>query len=92
MMFPGAQSCLNPCLYVASLDSDQPLSSYHIDALASRLSPHTKDIYRDKSTIVDAHHGATHDGVKFLEGFLPGIEKFGSLRMKKSQFERIFHE
>ena len=29
---------------VASLDSAQPLSSYHIDALASRLSPHTKDI------------------------------------------------
>ena len=35
---------------VASLDSAQPLSSYHIDALASRLSPHTKDICRDKTT------------------------------------------
>ena len=36
--------------YVASLDSAQPLSSYHIDALASRLSPDTKDICRDNST------------------------------------------
>src|SRR3954466_9489395 len=27
---------------VASLDSAQPLSSYHIDALASRLSPHPR--------------------------------------------------
>ena len=36
--------------HVASLNSAQPLSSYHIDALASRLSPHTKDIYCDKST------------------------------------------
>ena len=34
---------------VASLDSAQPLSSYHIDALASRLSPDTKDICRDNS-------------------------------------------
>ena len=33
-----------PLSCVASLDSAQPLSSYHIDALASRLSPHTKDI------------------------------------------------
>ena len=41
-----------PLSYVASLDSSQPLSSYHIDALASRLSPHTKDICRDKSTTV----------------------------------------
>ena len=37
---------------VASLDSAQPLSSYHIDALASRLSPDTKDICRDKTTTV----------------------------------------
>ena len=35
---------------VASLHSAQPLSSYHIDALASRLSPDTKDICRDNST------------------------------------------
>ena len=27
---------------VASLDSAQPLSSYHIDALTSPLSPHTR--------------------------------------------------
>ena len=39
-----------PLSCVASLDSAQPLSSYHIDALASRLSPHTKDICRDKPT------------------------------------------
>ena len=31
-----------PLSCVASLDSDQPLSSYHIDVLASRLSPHTR--------------------------------------------------
>ena len=37
---------------VASLDSSQPLSSYHIDALASRQSPDTKDICRDNSTTV----------------------------------------
>ena len=35
---------------VAFLDSAQPLSSYHIDALALRLSPDTKDICRDNST------------------------------------------
>jgi len=49
---------------VASLDSTQPLSSYHIDALASRLSPDTKDICRDNSSTVE-----------FLEGSLSGIEK-----------------
>ena len=43
-----------PLSCVASLDSTQPLSSYHIDALASRLSPDTKDICRDKTTTVSA--------------------------------------
>ena len=50
MMFPGARSCLNPFPVLRSLDSAQPLSSYHIDALASRLSPDTTDICRDNST------------------------------------------
>ena len=45
---------------VASLDSAEPLSSYHIDALASRLSPDTKDICSDNSTTVGAHRGASH--------------------------------
>ena len=44
--------------YIAFLDSAQPLSSYHIDALASQLSPDTKDICRDNSTTVGAHRGA----------------------------------
>ena len=43
---------------VTSFDSAQPLSSYYIDALASRLSPHTKDICRDNSTT----HLATNYG------------------------------
>ena len=52
MMFPGARSCLNPCLVCWVSRPDQPLSSYHIDALASRLSPDTKDICHDNSTTV----------------------------------------
>ena len=60
---------------VASLDSAKPLSSYYINALASRLSPHTKDICRDNSTTVGAHRGAYARCVEFLEGSLSGIEK-----------------
>ena len=66
-----------PLSCVASLDSTQPLSSYHIDALASRLSPNTKDNCRDKTTTVGAHRGAAHGGVGFLEGSLEGL---GSLQ------------
>ena len=76
MMFPGARSCLNPCLVCRVSRPDQPLSSYYIDALASRLSPDTKDICRDKTMTVGAHREAAHDGVKFLKGFFLGFEKF----------------
>ena len=44
-----------PLSCVASLDSAQPLSSYHIDVLASRLSPDTKDIWRVNSTTGTQH-------------------------------------
>ena len=61
---------------VASLDSAQPLSSYHIDALASRLSPHTRTsdvlIPRQLAPTV----GPAHDGVEFLEGSISRIKKF----------------
>ena len=68
---------LSKSLYcVASLDFAQPLSSYYIDALASRLSPHPRTsavtIPRQLAPTV----GPAHGGVEFLEGFLPGIEMF----------------
>ena len=60
----------------ASLDSAQPLSSYYIDALASRLSPHPRTsavtIPRQLAPTV----GPAHGGVEFLEGSLSGIEEF----------------
>ena len=53
---------------VASLDSAQPLSSYHIDALASRLSPHPRTsavtIPRQLAPTV----GHAHGDVEFLKG------------------------
>ena len=65
---------------VASLDSAQPLSSYYIDALASRLSPHTRTssvtIPRQLAPTV----GLVHVGVEFLEGALFGIEKLAFIR------------
>ena len=55
---------------VASLDSVQPFSSYHIDVLASRLSPHTRTsavtIRRQLASTV----GLAQGGVEFLEEFL----------------------
>ena len=76
MMFPGGPKLSKPLSCVASLDSAQPLSSYHIDALASRLSPDTRTsavtIPQQLAPIV----GPAHGGVEFLEGFLSGIEKF----------------
>ena len=60
---------------VASLDSAQPLSSYHIDALASRLSPDTEDICRDNSRQLAPTVGLAHGGVEFLKGFISGIKK-----------------
>ena len=69
---------------VASLDSAQSLSSYHIDALASRLSPDIKDICRDKSTTVGAHRGAAYGGVGFLKGSFLGFEKFAIFQLNES--------
>ena len=62
---------------VASFDSAQPLSSYHIDTLASRLSPDTKDICRDNSTTVGAHRGARARWCWVLEGIF--LKVSGSL-------------
>ena len=87
-MFPGARSCLNPCLVCCVSRPDQPLSSYHIDALASRLSPHTRTsavaIRRQLVPIV----GLAHDGVEFLEGFLLGIKKLAIDVMKEAGREQ----
>ena len=85
MMFPGARSYLNPCLVCCVSRPDQPLSSYRIDVLASRLSPDTKDICRDNSTTVGIHRRAAHGGVEFLEGFLSGIQKLAIDQEKKNQ-------
>ena len=75
---------------VASLDSAQPLSSYRIDALASRLSPDTKDICVTIPRQLAPTVGPTHSGVEFLEGFLQGIEKLVIYWMKKSLDGRIY--
>ena len=74
-----------PLSCVASLHSDQHLSSYYINALASRLSPYTRTsavtIPRQLAPIV----GPAHDGVEFLEGSLLGIEELTNFWMKKSR-------
>ena len=53
---------------VASLNSAQPLSSYYIDALASRLSPHprTSDVTIPRQLAPTM--GPAHGGDEFLEG------------------------
>ena len=55
---------------VASLDSAEPLSSDHIDALASRLSPYirTSDVTIPRQLAPTV--GPVHGGVEFLKGFL----------------------
>ena len=54
--------------------------------MASRLSSFTRTSCRDKTTTVGAHRGApAHGGVMFLEGALPGIEKFTVGRMSKTR-------
>ena len=72
---------------VASLDSAQPLSSYRIDALASRLSPHTRTsavtIPRQLAPTV----GPAHGGVEFLEGPNSRIKKLAIDEMKKNHAE-----
>ena len=60
-----------PLSCVASLDSAQPLSSYHIDALASRLSPDTKHICRDSSTTVPEAPKGSRDLLKYEMGLEP---------------------
>ena len=59
-----------PLSCVASLDSAQPLSSYHIDALASRLSPHTRTSAMTIPRQLAPTMGLVHGGVEFLEGSL----------------------
>ena len=60
---------------VASLDSTQPLSSYHIDVLASRLSPHTRTSAVRNPRQLAPIMGHVHGGVEFLEGYRLGFEK-----------------
>ena len=64
-----------PLSCVASLDSAQPLSSYHIDALASQLSPHTRTSAVTIPRQLTPTVGPAHGGVEFLKGSLVGIEK-----------------
>ena len=65
------------------LDSAQPLSSYRIDALASRLSPDTRtsDVLIPRQLTPTVR--PTHDGVEFLEGSLIGIEELAIFWMKE---------
>ena len=66
------------CVFIrlASLDSDQPISSYHIDALASRLSPHTRTSGVTNPRQLAPTVGLAHGAVEFLQGSFSGIEKF----------------
>ena len=81
----GARSCLNPCLVCRVSRPDQPLSSYYIDALALRLSPHPRTsavtIPRQLAPTV----GLAHGGVEFLEGFFPGFREIHGFQMKQSR-------
>ena len=61
---------------VASLDSAQPLPSYYIDALASRLSPDTRTSAVKIPRQLVPTVGLAHGGVEFLEGSILGFEKF----------------
>ena len=70
---------------VASLDSAQPLSSYHIDALASRLSPYTRTSAVTNPRQLAPTVGPAHDGDELLEGSFPGIEKVAFGRRKMSR-------
>ena len=75
MKFPGARSCLNPCIVCCVSRLDQPLSSYHIDALASRLSPHTRTSAVTIPRQLAPTMGPAHDGDEFLEGSQLGFRE-----------------
>ena len=62
-----------PLSCVAYFDFDQPLSSYYIGALASRLSPHsrTSDVTNPRQLAPTV--GLAHGGVEFLKGSHLGI-------------------
>ena len=64
-----------PLSCVASLDSAQPLSSYHIDALASRLSPHARTSAVTNPCYLAPTVGHAHGGVEFLKGSHLGIDE-----------------
>ena len=51
---------------VASLDSAQPLSSYHIDVSASRLSPNPRTSVVTIPRQLAPTVGPAHGGVEFL--------------------------
>ena len=75
---------------VASLVSAQPLSRYHIDVLASRLSPHTRTSAVTNPRQLAPTVGPAHGGVEFLEGS-PRIERLVIDRMKKNRHETTIH-
>jgi len=60
---------------LASLVPINPLSSYHIDVLASRLSPHTRTSVVTNPRQLAPTVGLVHGGVEFLEGSFSGIEE-----------------
>ena len=74
----------------ASLDSAQPLSSYCIDALASRLSPHTRTsavtIPRQLAPTVGPRTVVLSSWRDLSQGF----KKFVNFRMKKNRFGRVY--
>ena len=79
-----------PLSCVVSLNSDQPLSSYHIDALASRLSPHTRTSAVTILQQLAPTVGLAHGGVEFLKGAFLGFEKIAIGQMIESGRGRIY--
>ena len=74
---------------VASLDSAQPLSSYHIDALASRVSPHTRTSAMIKPRQFAPTMRLAHGGGEFLEGTLSGINELVICPIKKNRMKEF---
>ncbi|XBI37325.1 hypothetical protein VPH35_122671 [Triticum aestivum] len=68
MMFPGARSCLNPRLLCCVSRFRSTPSSYHIDALSSRLSPYTRTSAVTIPRQLAPTMGPAHGGVEFLGG------------------------
>ena len=76
--------------YVVSLDFAQPLSSYYKNALASRLSPHTRTSAVTIPRQLTPTMGPAHGGVEFLKRSRPWIERLAIDWIKNSRFRRIY--